>query len=278
MTNSDRHRDLGLVTSYYDARAATYDDDHTTPYQGALIGIWRSLLIRSTRGRDHETLLDLGCGTGYLTSLFAGLIGAKVAIGIDCAAGMLKRHRSGHEGSAELVWKVGDIHQLPIEDETVDVVVSSRGSLIYCDLKRVLSEAFRVLRPGGCFVADINNRHSFETLFHVTARERSLRAALDHWRYGRNPRLGLRGVVPAEEHPSPSEVEEALAVVGFECERLFSFPIALRFFAQANKKGSRTKPPMRAVVCFDRWIARLPFINRFGNVVFAAATKPWRPS
>jgi len=89
-----------------------------------------------------DRLLDVACGAGLAVEL-AALRGAECA-GIDASARLIAVARD-RSSSADL--RVGDMHALPWEDETFDVVTSFRG--IWGTTPTALDEARRVLRPGG---------------------------------------------------------------------------------------------------------------------------------
>jgi malonyl-CoA O-methyltransferase len=90
--------------------------------------------------------LDLGCGTGYFSRVLAERFPAGDGIALDLAEGML-RHARPLGGAQHFV--AGDAECLPIGSESQDLVFSSLA-LQWCeDFAAVLSEAKRILRPGG---------------------------------------------------------------------------------------------------------------------------------
>jgi malonyl-CoA O-methyltransferase len=95
----------------------------------------------------HSTALDLGCGTGWFTRKFADLKGIGVLAGVDLSSGMLEQAReNGPEG---INWVVGDAEQLPLPDDSVDLIFSNL-MIQWCDDPRaVLQECQRILHPGG---------------------------------------------------------------------------------------------------------------------------------
>jgi len=105
---------------------------------------WRRVLVRQVGiGRD-DLVVDLGCGTGDLCAL-AAAAGARV-IGVDSAARMLvEARRCGL--LAPLVR--ADAGILPLPQATASVVVSAFALRNFVSIPQVLSEAARVLRPGG---------------------------------------------------------------------------------------------------------------------------------
>ncbi|MBH3339592.1 malonyl-ACP O-methyltransferase BioC [Pseudomonas mendocina] len=90
--------------------------------------------------------LDLGCGTGHFTRALAERYAQGEGLALDIAEGML-RHARPQGGAAYFI--AGDAEALPLQDASVDLLFSSLA-LQWCgDFPRVLSEAQRVLRPGG---------------------------------------------------------------------------------------------------------------------------------
>jgi arsenite methyltransferase len=101
---------------------------------------------------EGETVVDIGCGAGTDLLLAARRIGsAGRAIGIDMTPEMIERcRRAAIEAGLENVEiREGDLHQLPIEDASVDVVISNGVLNLAHDKLRAFGEVFRVLRPGG---------------------------------------------------------------------------------------------------------------------------------
>jgi SAM-dependent methyltransferase len=99
-----------------------------------------------------ETVLDLGSGGGLDVLLSAQRVGpAGTAYGLDASPDMLALARANAEaaGVANAVFLQGDIEDIPLPDEVVDVVISNCVICLSADKPRVLAEAFRVLRAGG---------------------------------------------------------------------------------------------------------------------------------
>jgi len=105
--------------------------------------------------RPGEHVLDLGSGAGMDAFVARREVGRDGHIhGVDLAEAMVEKARlnAAELGYENVTFEQGDIEALPVEDETVDVVLSNCALNLVPDKGAAFSEAYRVLRPGGRFV------------------------------------------------------------------------------------------------------------------------------
>lgn len=109
--------------------------------------------------KEGETILDLGSGAGNDVFVARSLVGEKgKVIGIDMTEEMINKAKENLNklGYENIDFRVGDIENLPVTDEEVDVIISNCVLNLVPDKRKAFAEMIRVLKPGGRFcVSDI---------------------------------------------------------------------------------------------------------------------------
>jgi SAM-dependent methyltransferase len=101
---------------------------------------------------EGEVVLDLGSGAGFDCFLAATKVGPKgKVIGVDMTPEMVERARNNAKknGVENVEFRLGEIENLPLRDNSVDVVISNCVINLSADKPRVFQEIYRVLKPGG---------------------------------------------------------------------------------------------------------------------------------
>lgn len=102
--------------------------------------------------KEGETVLDLGSGAGIDVFLAANKVGESGhVIGVDMTEEMIKRAKkiAKENGYKNVEFRLGEIENLPVKDNTVEVIISNCVINLSPDKLQTFKEAFRVLKPGG---------------------------------------------------------------------------------------------------------------------------------
>jgi arsenite methyltransferase len=102
--------------------------------------------------RAGETVLDLGSGAGFDAFLAARQVGTQGrVIGVDMTPTMIEKARANaaRAGLTQVEFRLGEIERMPVEDRTVDVILSNCVLNLVPEKAQAFREAFRVLKPGG---------------------------------------------------------------------------------------------------------------------------------
>ena len=150
----------GCSTQDTVSKAIGYSDEEINAVpDGANLGLGCGNPTALASLAEGETVLDLGAGAGFDCFLAANKVGktGKV-IGVDMTPEMLEKARENAQKGdyANIEFRLGEIENLPVADNSVDVIISNCVINLSPDKKRVFSEALRVLKPcGRLMVSDI---------------------------------------------------------------------------------------------------------------------------
>ena len=128
------------------------DKDLQSVPEGANLGLGCGNPIALASLKEGETVLDLGSGAGFDCFLAAHRVGEKgKVIGVDMTPEMIEKAReNARKGSYKNVeFRLGEIENLPVADNSVDVIISNCVINLSPDKARVFEEAFRIIKPGG---------------------------------------------------------------------------------------------------------------------------------
>ena len=141
----------GKVQGVFNSVAAKYDVMNDVMSIG-IHRIWKEAMMDWLAPRCGQTLIDVAGGTGDVSFKFLNRAGSGHATVLDLTENMLVEGRKRAEASEmeqSLDWLVGDAMALPFADNSFDVYTISFGIRNVTRPEDALSEAFRVLRPGG---------------------------------------------------------------------------------------------------------------------------------
>ncbi len=126
--------------------------DVTTVPEGANMGLGCGNPQAIASLKPGETVLDLGSGGGLDCFLAARAVGKEgVVIGVDMTSEMIAKARENlaNAGIDNVEFRLGEIENLPVADNSVNVIISNCVINLSPEKSKVYKEAFRVLKPGG---------------------------------------------------------------------------------------------------------------------------------
>jgi demethylmenaquinone methyltransferase/2-methoxy-6-polyprenyl-1,4-benzoquinol methylase len=141
----------GLVQGVFSSVASRYDIMNDVMSVG-VHRLWKDAMMDWLAPRPGQRLLDVAGGTGDIAFRFLRRAPRAEAVVLDLTAPMLEAGRARAEAEAmagRIDWVVGDAMALPFPDASFDVYTISFGIRNVTRIEDALSEAYRVLRPGG---------------------------------------------------------------------------------------------------------------------------------
>lgn len=149
-----------LVNIMEMVRALDYaeEDLHLAPGE-ANLGLGCGNPIGMAELKEGETVLDLGSGAGFDAFLAAKKVGKSgKVIGVDMTSEMIEKATDNAEklGISNAEFRFGEIEKIPVEESSVDVVISNCVINLSPDKSAVFGEIYRTLKPGGrIIISDI---------------------------------------------------------------------------------------------------------------------------
>jgi len=146
--NPDLAEDISRSIGY------TEEELRASP-EGANLGLGCGNPTALASLEEGEIVLDLGSGAGFDCFLAANKVGEKgQVIGVDMTPEMIDKARENAEkgGYRNVEFRQGEIENLPIENDSVDVIISNCVINLSPEKKQVFNEAYRVLKSGGRLV------------------------------------------------------------------------------------------------------------------------------
>lgn len=143
----------GASSAHANSKAAGYSDAEIGAVpEGANLGLGCGNPVAIASLKEGETVLDLGSGAGFDSFLASRRVGkAGKVIGVDMTAEMVERARANavKGGYSNVEFRLGEIEKIPVENNSVDVIISNCVINLSPDKESVFKEAFRALKPGG---------------------------------------------------------------------------------------------------------------------------------
>jgi len=141
------------------SKSIGYSEEEINAALEANLGLGCGNPVALSTIKEGDVVLDLGSGAGFDVFLAAKKVGntGKV-IGLDLSEEMVRKAKENtkHYGYQNVEFKLGDIENIPIESNTIDVIISNCVINLSPDKEKVFSEAHRVLKNGGkMFISDI---------------------------------------------------------------------------------------------------------------------------
>ena len=142
----------GLVDSVFNQVYKKYDLMNDFMSLG-IHRLWKKNLINMMKPSLNKKLIDVACGTGDIGKLFLDNTSKDSEITcVDPNKGMISQGKQKLSNYKSIEWIIAPAERLPLPDNTFDFYTISFGLRNTKDLNKALSEAYRVLKPGGRYL------------------------------------------------------------------------------------------------------------------------------
>ncbi len=142
----------GLVQNVFDQVYDQYDLMNDFMSLG-VHRLWKKDLLNMMNPTSNQKLIDVACGTGDIAKLFLNYVNKKSYVTcVDPNIGMIKKGKEKLKKFNNLNWVVASAEKLPMTTNSFDFYTISFGLRNTKDLNKSLSEAYRVLKPGGRYL------------------------------------------------------------------------------------------------------------------------------
>ena len=142
----------GLVENVFDQVYNQYDLMNDFMSLG-IHRLWKKDLLNMMNPSPHQKLIDVACGTGDVAKLFLKYANKDSQITcVDPNKGMIKKGKEKLNEFRNLKWIIAPAEKLPVAENSFDFYTISFGLRNTKNLDKALTEAYRVLKPGGRYL------------------------------------------------------------------------------------------------------------------------------
>ena len=141
----------GLVQNIFDQVYDQYDLMNDFMSFG-IHRLWKKSMLNMMNPSSKQKLIDVACGTGDIAKLYLKNVNESSEITcVDPNKGMINKGKEKLKGYKNLKWIIASAEDLPLTDNSFDFYTISFGLRNTKNVKKSISEAYRVLKPGGRF-------------------------------------------------------------------------------------------------------------------------------
>ena len=115
--------------------------------------LWKKSLLNMMNPSSNQNLIDVACGTGDIAKLFVKHVNKLCRIAcVDPNKGMISKGKEKLSKFKNINWIISPAEKIPLSDNLFDFYTISFGLRNTANIDKALSEAYRVLKPGGRFL------------------------------------------------------------------------------------------------------------------------------